>query len=189
MSNKPITMKITDKDLRKSMESIRKNGGALLDACLNEVNKATMNTGADAQQNIKDNGSIATSRLINSISNRFNKTTGTGTITVNVLYAEAVEFGRKAGGMPPIAPILLWVRKKGLAQTTHAGKGGKRIKDKRDDNMREEELRIAWGVAKMIERFGTEAKPFLIPAWKINAKKLIKNLKRVLRDSDKHMKF
>lgn len=170
MAQGAIRLSINNRELKKSINQVRRWGGKTLDACDKEVLKATVNTAADAQQNIKDNGSIATSNLINSISSRMDKIKNTGFVSVNAVYGAAVEFGRKAGGMPPIAPLITWVKKKGLAEKP------------------KEITSIAYAIAKTIAKNGTTAKPFLIPAWKRNAARLQVNLRRVLRESGKFSK-
>ena len=171
MAKDGIKLKVYDKDMSRALRSIRFWGGKTLEQASREVNKATLNTAADAKQNVKDNGSISTSLLINSIENKFNKLKNTGVVIVGAMYGGYLEFGRKAGGMPPIAPLETWVKKKGIATDS------KEIKS------------IAFAIARSIAKNGTKPRPYLIPAWRKNANTLVKNLKTVLRNSGKNTRL
>lgn len=166
-----IELKVFDKDMSRALRSIRFWGGKTLEQVSTEVNKATLNTAADAKQNVKDNGSISTSLLINSIESRFNKFKNAGTVMVGAAYGGYLEFGRKAGGFPPLAPLEAWVKKKGIESDT------KKIKS------------IAFLIGRSIAKNGTKPKPYLIPAWKKNATLLVKSIKLVLRKSGKNKKI
>ncbi len=69
-------------------------------------------------------------------------------------YAYWVEYGRKAGGMPPVKMIQEWIRKKHIA-----------------GNEKEIES-MAWAVAKSIAANGTKAKPFLTPSYEENKSRI-----------------
>lgn len=166
-----VKLKVFDKDMNRALRSIRFWGGKTLDQASDEVNRATLNTAADAKQNVKDNKSISTSLLINSIENRFNKLKNVGEVIVGAAYGGYLEFGRKAGGFPPLAPIENWVKKKGVETDP------KKIKS------------TAFLVARSISKKGTKARPYLIPAWRKNANDLVKNLKRILRQSGNNKKL
>ena len=171
MAKDGIQLKIFDKDMRRAMHSVRFWGGKTLEQCSREVNKATLNTAADAKQNVKDNGSIATSLLINSIENRFNKLKNVGIVVVGAAYGGYLEFGRKAGVFPPLAPLETWIKKKGIETDA------KKIKT------------AAFLIARSIAKNGTKPRPYLIPAWKKNASLLVNNLKSILRNSGKNTKL
>lgn len=67
-------------------------------------------------------------------------------IVYSAPYADTIEFGRMPGSMPPISSIEGWLgRKLG-------------IQDEK------EKKRIAFAIARDIERNGTEPRPFLQPA-------------------------
>lgn len=70
------------------------------------------------------------------------------TIGPHVGYAAYVEFGRKAGGLPPVQAILDWVKVKRLSPR-HPGYS------QRD---------LAWAIARKIQLLGIPARPFAIPA-------------------------
>lgn len=185
-----MKLEFSDKALRNHIRNMDSWSAKTLAQVNDQIKKVTFNVAADAQQNVKDNGSVATSNLINSISTRFkdSKLGTVGIVKVNAIYGAAVEFGRKAGGMPPIAPILTWIRKKGLATTTHKTSKGKTVTDKRDANQADEERSMAFAIAKSIAKNGTQARPFLIPAFKKGAKDLEQRLIRVLKNSGKNSK-
>lgn len=96
-------------------------------------------------------------------------------------YAEYVHEGRQAGIMPPVSPLLEWARKKtgatgqalfpqigsGLVSRTRLKYGKKGIiTNKEDISAFREANRIAWGVAKEIEKRGIPAKPYFVNAVK-----------------------
>lgn len=64
-------------------------------------------------------------------------------------YAGPVEEGRRAGVMPPIQPIIDWIRARSIEPT------GAGVKDDRD---------LAFVIARKIKRDGIEAQPFMLPA-------------------------
>ena len=191
MAKGAIQMEIKDKDLRKALKSMEFWSDRTLEEVDQQIRIATLNTAGDAVKNVKDNGSIATSRLINSISSRFKslKRGAEGIVKVNAIYGGYVEFGRKAGGMPPVAPILAWVKKKGLASSFKTNKKGRKVRDRRDASQEAEEMSMAFAIAKSIAKNGTEAKPFLLPSFRKNAKNLEKRIKVVLRRSGKNKRL
>jgi len=157
--------------MRRALRSIQFWGGKTLEEVSREVQKATLNTAADAQQNVKDNGSISTSLLINSISSKFDKLRNVGEVIVGAAYGAYLEYGRKAGGFPPLAPLETWIKKKGIETDP------KKIKS------------VAFLIGRSIAANGTKARPYLIPAWKKNANLLVENIKGVLRRSGKNTKL
>ena len=108
---------------------------------------------ADAKKALKDNGSVATGMLRNSGSVR-PQVDGTVDAGFYAEYAYWVEYGRKAGGMPPVKMIQEWIRKKHIA-----------------GNEKEIES-MAWAVAKSIAANGTKAKPFLTPSYEENKSRI-----------------
>jgi hypothetical protein len=99
-----------------------------------------------AQKKIKENGSIATAVLRGSGSIRPQKdeTVDAG---FEANYAYFVEYGRKAGKMPPVSMIMQWLYKK------HIASDQKKIKS------------MAFAISKSIAKNGTKAKPFFVPAY------------------------
>ena len=86
-------------------------------------------------------------------------------------YGGYVEFGRKAGGFPPLAPLETWIKKKGIETDP------KKIKS------------TAFLIGRSIAKNGTKPKPYLIPSCRKNANLLVKNLIKVLRQSGKNKKL
>lgn len=92
-------------------------------------------------------------------------------------YASAVEFGRRAGRMPPVDIIKEWVRKKGLADT-YTASGNRR---KRGADFEASIKGIAFLIARKIARVGTKPRPFLFPALRKNEDKVIAELKKAIK--------
>lgn len=162
------SLKISNTEMYKMLRDLRAFDKNLGDAMDNEVNKATLNLAADAKQNIQNNNGVATGQLINSIETRFNKAISQGEVEVMANYAGYYEFGRKAGGRPPIKFILEWVRKRHLS----------------DDE--KEQKQIAFAIAKSIEKNGTKPHPFFYPAFKKNARRLRVALRKILDNSGRY---
>lgn len=118
---------------------------------------------AKAKMKIKDNGSIATGMLRNSGSVR-PQVDGTVDAGFYAEYAYWVEYGRKAGGMPPVKLIKEWVRKKHLSQD-----------EKEIDSM-------AFAIAKSIAANGTKAKPFLTPSYEENKARIDEIMQRAINE-------
>ena len=108
---------------------------------------------AVAKTHLKDNGSVATGMLRNSGSVR-PQVDGTVDAGFYAEYAYWVEYGRKAGGMPPVKLIKEWVRKKHITSN-----------EKEIDSM-------AFAIAKNIAANGTKAKPFLTPSYEENKSRI-----------------
>lgn len=108
---------------------------------------------AVAKTHLKDNGSVATGMLRNSGSVR-PQVDGTVDAGFYAEYAYWVEYGRKAGGMPPVKLIAEWVRKRHITS---------------DESEIES---IAFAIAKNIAANGTKAKPFLTPSYEENKSRI-----------------
>lgn len=109
-----------------------------------EMDKIADNIFADSQdsivsQNIIDEGTLLKSGRV--VRNYLDKE-----IVYDVPYADVIEFGRTPGTMPPVSPLIAWVRRKGIARNETEAKS------------------IAWAISKKIEREGTMPRPFLTPA-------------------------
>jgi len=93
-------------------------------------------------------------------------------------YAYWVEFGRKPGRKPPIAPILDWVKKKGLAGTysikTKKRSGNKAARDSQDKS-------VAYAIRNSIGAKGTRPHPFLRPAFERERVKFKEAMKRIIK--------
>ena len=159
------------------------------------MNTVAMRVADDAKKTLKENGSIATSQLINSIFIR-PQTDSTIDVKAEANHAYWVEFGRKPGKLPPIKPILEWIKKKGLADTysiknhKRAARGSatsysviatKRTVLKSDYYKRA--IAMAWAIAKSINSHHTKARPFLFPAFRKNKADMM----RVIGDAIKRV--
>ena len=108
---------------------------------------------AVAKTRLRDNGSVATGMLRNSGSVR-PQVDGTVDAGFYADYAYWVEYGRKAGGMPPVKLIAEWVRKRHISS---------------DESEIES---IAFAIARNIAANGTKAKPFLTPSYEENKSRI-----------------
>lgn len=118
---------------------------------------------AVAKETLKNNGSVATGMLRNSGSVR-PQIDGTVDAGFYAEYAQWVEYGRKAGGMPPVKMIQEWIRKK------HITGSEKEIES------------MAWAVAKSIAANGTKAKPFLTPSYEENKAKVDEIMQKAINE-------
>jgi len=115
---------------------------------------------AKAKELLKANGSVATGLLRNS-GRTVSQPDGTVDAGFYANYAEYVEYGRKAGGMPPVDSIYEWVRKKGKRKNS-ALKAAAVFTGKSEESLARD---AAWAIAKSIKEHGTQPHPFLKPAY------------------------
>lgn len=118
---------------------------------------------AEAKIKLKDNGSIATGMLRNSGSVR-PQVDGTVDAGFYADYAYWVEYGRKAGGMPPVKLIAEWVRKRHITS---------------DESEIES---IAFAIARNIAANGTKAKPFLTPSYEENKSRIDEIMQKAINE-------
>jgi len=116
---------------------------------------------AVAKTRLRDNGSVATGMLRNSGSVR-PQVDGTVDAGFYAEYAYWVEYGRKAGGMPPVKLIAEWVRKRHISS---------------DESEIES---IAFAIARNIAANGTKAKPFLTPSYEENKSRIDEIMQRAI---------
>lgn len=164
-----IKMTLSSREIKKVNRAIKRYGVNLENDLKDETQKSLLDLAANAKQNVKDNDSISTSRLINSITTSSNADRKGGFVIVNAVYGYWVEFGRKAGGFPPLAPLVAWVRKK-ITSDIKEAKG------------------IAFLIARSIAKNGTKAKPFLMPAFTIYSKIYIKRLKQIIKKHERKVR-
>lgn len=115
---------------------------------------------AQAKANLKSNGSVATGLLRNS-GRTVSQPDGTVDAGFYASYAEFVEYGRKAGGMPPVDSIYAWIKKKGTGRNA-ALRAAAVFSHKSEDQLARS---AAWAIATWIKKHGTLAHPFLKPAY------------------------
>lgn len=124
-------------------------GPEVLRAADRGLKAAGMNIIADAKENLRANHTNATGRL--SQSGRVQKAADGGSgydvgFMSDKAYAGAVEYGRRAGRMPPPDELGEWAYKK------------LRIRDRKLARA------AGWGLAKHIAKNGTQPHPFFKPA-------------------------
>ena len=150
--------------LDRVLKALSKCSKDVTDAALKGLEAGGMNIIVDAQQNLKANGSNVTSLLSNSgrtIRKGDDITVGFFDTTNKTGYAEYVEYGRRAGKMPPVDMLKAWAYKKFHLRDWKAATS------------------MAWAIAKEIARKGTVPHPFFGPAVKKNYTKIL----NAVRDS------
>lgn len=126
------------------------------EAAMQGLEAAAMNIVADAQQNLRHNGSVVTGLLRQSghVERKGDEVTAGffDTQNVNSGYALYVEFGRRAGKMPPPDSLAAWAYKKLHLKDWKAARA------------------LGWAWAKAIAKKGTQPHPFFVPAVNKNTK-------------------
>lgn len=119
------------------------------------LKKGGMKIIADAQQNLRTNGTNYTGLLSNSgKTQKIDVGYDVGFFPSNKGYAEAVEYGKKAGSFPPLAEIRAWAKKK------------LRIEERRLNS-------AAFFISRKIARKGTRPQPFFTPAVQKNQQEIM----------------
>lgn len=135
---------------------------------------AGMHIIADAQLNLRQNHTNTTGRL--SQSGKVQRTKEGDGYDVGFLmgeqsYAGAVEYGRRAGKMPPVQDLRQWIRKK-HSGPFNAIRSAAAFSGRSQDSLL---TSVAWAVAKHIAKHGTKPHAFFAPA-------VQKNRQRILND-------
>ena len=142
----------------------------------NAMKKVALEILSNAQKNLKKNKTTAFGQLSASGSVYADKVTREVDVGFTAVHAPFVEFGRKAGRMPPLKPLEAWVRRKirvvsktktGKVRTNKNGEVAMR-KTKEGDEIES----IALAIARKIKHHGTKAQPFLRPAYEAASKKI-----------------
>lgn len=117
----------------------------------------------DAQYNLRDERINTTGRLSRSgkVEEQRDGTIHAGFMSGEQNYAGAVEYGRRAGKMPPIWALQEWAYKKLRLSREEANKAG-------------------YGLARNIGKRGTKPHPFFAPAVKKNQAQVVKALKEAI---------
>lgn len=132
------------------------------DVILEEIDKE-MNLFIDrvfelSQQRLVDDGKIDTGTMFKTAN--INREFLEKEIVYPALYADIIEFGRHPGSMPPVEPLVKWVKRKlGITNDKKA-------------------LNIAWGIAVEMKKRGLEGTFFLQQSIDQATSEL--NLKRVV---------
>ena len=121
---------------------------------------------ADAQANLRHNGSVVTGLLrqsgrVEASKTRLEVMAGFFDTRNTHGYAEYVEYGRRAGKFPPVAMIEQWLRKKHSGKF-NAIKSAAVLVGKTEEQLRKS---AAFLIARKIAQQGTEPHPFFKPAY------------------------
>lgn len=146
--------------LRKGFAKAEK---AVVEATMTGLTATGMEIIADAKQNLRENGSVVTGLLRAAgrvIRKGLELTIGFfDTTNRNSGYALYVEYGRRAGKMPPPDELAAWAYKK------------HHLKDWKVANA------LGWAIAKRIAKEGTQPHPFFNPAVKKHQSRIEKYVK------------
>lgn len=131
--------------------NLDRHGRDAVKSAMQGLTKAGMAIVNDAKANLRDNGSVVTGQL--RASGRVVKD-GADAIEVGFFgdgrgYAEYVEYGRRAGKMPPVSALVQWAHKK------------LRLPDKAAKS-------AGFLMARAIAKKGTRPHPFFVPALEKN---------------------
>ena len=138
-------MKLDEAKLKLTLKSVNLLGRKAREAAMNELGATAIQMLGESSKKLRDNGSIATSFLVNS--GKVKKYDKGYTVGYSASYAYIVEFGRKIGTMPPVSALIPWVKKK------------LRINDPK------QQKQVAFLVARSIMQNGIKPKPFFYPAY------------------------
>ena len=141
------------------LKALAKCDRAVVEAAMDGMEAGAAEMIADAKVNLRENSSVVTGLLRQSGRVERKKDDITAgffdTTNRNSGYALFVEYGRRAGKMPPPDEIGAWVYKK------------------------------FWAIAKKIAREGTQPHPFFGPAVKKNQNKIINAIRDAVRGATK----
>lgn len=141
------------------------------EAVMQGLEKGGLDIIADAQNNLRNNGSVVTGLLRQSgkVQKTDESTIDVGffdTTNKNAGYAAAVEYGRRKGKMPPPDELAQWAYKKLRLSAKEAAAAG-------------------WGLAKNIAKHGTQPHAFFKPAVDKNKKKILQRAREALNEKIK----
>ena len=138
-------MKLDEAKLKLTLKSVNLLGKKAREAAMNELGATAIQMLGESAKKLRDNGSVATSFLVNS--GKVKKYDKGYTVGYSASYAYIVEFGRKIGTMPPVSALIPWVKKK------------LRI------NKPKQQKQVAFLIARSIMHNGIKPKPFFYPAY------------------------
>lgn len=138
-------------------------------AAMRGLQKAGLNIIADAQMNLRDNTSVVTGLLRQSgkVQKVDEDNLDVGffdTLNRQSGYAYYVEYGRRAGRMPPPDEMAQWAYKKFQLHDRQAAR------------------QAGWALAIKIAREGTRPHPFFVPAIEKNKKKIIDAIRSAINE-------
>lgn len=154
--------------LDKLQAAVRKAGPRAQLELVKAMERSVTAIERDAKRNIRANKTLATGDLWRSISRAVVATAGrvVGTVGSRVTQSRFIEEGRGPGPVP-IAPIIAWVKRKGLVRGTTKANGA-RGANRVNKNTVAQETRVAYAIARKIAAHGYKARPFMSPAWQAN---------------------
>lgn len=176
MSKDGIELEI--EGLRELRISLDKVAAVSVKAARRGLRKGALKIVNDAKQNLRNNKSVVTGQLrasgkVQAVEGDpdavdagfFSQDTKGG-------YAYFVEYGRRAGKMPPVEMLMEWLRKrtsksKALRSAVNILEGRRKRREAaytKDDLLRS----AAWGLARHIAKKGTRPHPFFGPAVEAN---------------------
>lgn len=138
-------MKLDEAKLKLTLKSVNLLGKKAREAAMSELGATAIQMLGESAKKLRDNGSVATSFLVNS--GKVKKYDKGYTVGYSASYAYIVEFGRKIGTMPPVSSLIPWVKKK------------LRINDPK------QQKQVAFLIARSIMQNGIKPKPFFYPAY------------------------
>lgn len=158
--------------LSQLLRSFDRQGEKVRQAAMKGLQKGALNIIADAQQNLRANSSVVTGLLRQSgkvqkvddenldvgFFDSQNKQSG---------YAYFVEYGRRAGKMPPPDELAQWAYKKYQLHDRKAARAA------------------GWAMAVKIAKEGTKPHPFFQPALEKNKSKIISAIRDSINDATK----
>ena len=164
----PLSVEGLDKLLR----AFDKTEKTVRTAAMKGLQKAGLDIIADAQMNLRSNGSVVTGLLRQSGKvqkvDDYNLDVGFfDTLNRQSGYAYFVEYGRRAGRMPPPDELAQWAYKKFQLHDRKAARAA------------------GWALAMKIAQEGTKPHPFFEPAIEKNKTKIIDASKGSINDATK----
>ena len=156
--------------LDKLLKALEKCDRDVVDAALDGLEAGGSEIIADAQMNLRENGSVVTGLLRQSgrvIRKQDDITAGFFDTTNKSGYAEYVEYGRRAGKFPPLDEMVAWAYKK--------------------FHLKDWKLARSAGflIARKIAEKGSEPHPFFGPAVKKNHNKIVNAVRDAVRKATK----
>lgn len=157
--------------LDKLLKALEKCDRDVVEAALKGIEAGALDLIADAQGNLRENGSVVTGLLRQSghvIRKKDDITAGFfDTLNLNEGYAAYVEYGRRAGKFPPLTYMAAWAYKKFQMHDWN------------------EAWRAGFLIARKIAEKGSEPHPFFGPAVKKNHNSIIKAVRDAVRRKTK----
>jgi len=156
--------------LDKLLKQLEKCDREVVEAALAGLEAGAMEIIADAQDNLRENGSVVTGLLRQSgrvTRKKDDITAGFFDTTNKTGYAEFVEYGRRAGKFPPIDEMAAWAYKKFQLKDWKLARSA------------------GFLIARKIAQQGSEPHPFFGPAVKKNHNKILKIVRDAVRKATK----